>query len=242
MTGASSGIGAATVVALARDGWSVICGARRLDRLEQVVNAGGPNAKAVHLDVTDEASVAALAKGLDRVDLLVNNAGGAKGLRPIVEAKEEEWEWMYNTNVLGTMRMTRALLPLLVASGQGRVINICSIASTMPYAGGGGYNAAKFGQRAVTEALRHELAGQPVTVSQIDPGLVQTEFSLVRFDGDQARADAVYAGVEPLSAEDVAEAIRWVASRPPHVSIDQLWILARDQVGTVKTPLERSTT
>jgi len=188
----------------------------------------------VSLDVTDQASVDALAAGLDRVDLLVNNAGGAKGMGPIAQAQEADWDWMYQTNVLGTMRITRALLPKLVASGAGGVINIVSIASYLTYEGGAGYNAAKFGQSAVTQVLRQELAGQPVTVCQIDPGLVHTEFSLVRFGGDQARADAVYQGITPLSAADVAEAVRWVAAQPPHVNIDRLAILARDQVGLKK--------
>jgi len=234
ITGASSGIGAATAEALAKDGWRVVLGARRLDRLQDIARRCGDQAQAVRLDVTDQASVDQLAAGLDRVDLLVNNAGGAKGVAPMVEANLADWEWMYQTNVMGTLRVTRALLPKLVASGAGGVINIVSIASYIPYEGGAGYNAAKFGQSAITQVLRRELAGQPVTVCQIDPGLVQTEFSLVRFNGDQARADAVYQGITPLSAADVAEAVRWVAARPAHVNIDRLAILARDQVGTKK--------
>jgi len=234
ITGASSGIGAATAKALAGDGWQVVLGARRLDRLAEVADGCGPHARAVPLDVTDQTSVDQLAAGLDRVDLLVNNAGGAKGLAPMAEANLADWEWMYQVNVVGTLRVTRALLPKLVASGAGGVINIVSIAGYIPYEGGAGYNVAKFGQGVITQVLRQELAGQPITVCQIDPGLVKTDFSLVRFGGDKARAEAVYQGITPLSAADVAEAVRWVAARPPHVNIDRLDILARDQVGTKK--------
>jgi NADP-dependent 3-hydroxy acid dehydrogenase YdfG len=201
-----------------------------LDRIEDVARRCGNGALAIGLDVTNQASVDALAAQLDTVDLLVNNAGGAKGLRPIAQADPAEWEWMFAANVLGTVRMVKALLPGLVKSGNGLVINIGSIAAHQPYPGGAGYNAAKFGELALTQVLRQELAGQPVGVSEIDPGMVKTDFSLVRFDGDQARADAVYEGVAALTAADVAEAIRWVAGRPAHVNIDSLAILPRAQV------------
>jgi NADP-dependent 3-hydroxy acid dehydrogenase YdfG len=161
----------------------------------------------------------------------VNNAGGALGLSPIADADEGQWRAMYDTNVLGVLRMTQRLLPALEASGDGQVVTIGSIAGYEPYPGGAGYNAAKFAVRAVMGVLRQELLGRPVRVCEVDPGLVETEFSLVRFAGDAERAAAVYAGVEPLSADDVAECVRWVASRPPHVNIDQLVVLARDQVG-----------
>jgi NADP-dependent 3-hydroxy acid dehydrogenase YdfG len=228
-TGASSGIGAASARALAADGWEVVVGARRVDRLEALAAEIGATAHA--LDVTDTASVDAFVAAVGACRLLVNNAGGALGLGPIAEADEEQWRAMYDTNVLGVLRMTQRLLPALEASGDGQVVTIGSIAGYDPYPGGAGYNAAKFAVRAVMGVLRQELLGRPVRVCEIDPGLVETEFSLVRFAGDAERAAAVYAGVEPLSADDVGECVRWVASRPPHVNIDQLVVLARDQAG-----------
>jgi NADP-dependent 3-hydroxy acid dehydrogenase YdfG len=229
VTGASSGIGAASARALAADGWEVVVGARRVDRLEALAAEIGATAHA--LDVTDTASVDAFVAAVGACRLLVNNAGGALGLGPIAEADEEQWRAMYDTNVLGVLRMTQRLLPALEASGDGQVVTIGSIAGYDPYPGGAGYNAAKFAVRAVMGVLRQELLGRPVRVCEIDPGLVETEFSLVRFAGDAERAAAVYAGVEPLSADDVGECVRWVASRPPHVNIDQLVVLARDQAG-----------
>jgi NADP-dependent 3-hydroxy acid dehydrogenase YdfG len=229
VTGASSGIGAATARALAGDGWDVVAGARRLDRLEALVaEAGG---RAARLDVTDPASVEAFVAGVPSCRLLVNCAGGALGWAPVAEADEDQWRAMYDTNVLGVVRMTRALLPALEASGDGQVVTIGSIAGHEPYPNGAGYNAAKFAVRAVMSALRQELLGRPVRVCEIDPGLVETEFSLVRFGGDTERAAAVYAGLTPLSAADVAECVRWVAARPAHVNVDQMIVLARDQAG-----------
>ena len=229
VTGASSGIGAATARALAADGWDVIVGARRVDRLKALAAEIG--ATAHPLDVTDAASVDAFVASVGDCRLLVNNAGGALGLSPIADADEGQWRTMYDTNVLGVLRMTQRLLPALEASGDGQVVTIGSIAGYEPYPGGAGYNAAKFAVRAVMGVLRQELLGRPVRVCEIDPGMVETEFSLVRFGGDAPRAAAVYAGVEPLSADDVAECVRWVASRPPHVNVDQLVVLARDQAG-----------
>lgn len=229
VTGASSGIGAATARALAADGWDVVVGARRADRLATVAAEIGAAAHA--LDVTDPASVDAFVAALPSCRLLVNNAGGALGLAPVAEADDDHWRTMYETNVLGTVRMVRGLLPALEASGDGQVVTIGSIAGYEPYPGGAGYNAAKFAVRAVMGVLRQELLGRPVRVCEVDPGLVETEFSLVRFGGDADRAAAVYEGVEPLSADDVAECVRWVASRPSHVNVDQLVVLARDQAG-----------
>ena len=229
VTGASSGIGAATARALAADGWDVVVGARRADRLATVAAEIGAAAHA--LDVTDPASVDAFVAAVPSCRLLVNNAGGALGLAPVAEADDDHWRTMYETNVLGTVRMVRALLPALEASGDGQVVTIGSIAGYEPYPGGAGYNAAKFAVRAVMGVLRQELLGRPVRVCEVDPGLVETEFSLVRFGGDADRAAAVYEGVEPLSAGDVAECVRWVASRPSHVNVDQLVVLARDQAG-----------
>jgi NADP-dependent 3-hydroxy acid dehydrogenase YdfG len=229
VTGASSGIGAATARALTADGWDVVVGARRVDRLDALAAEIG--ARGHPLDVTDAASVDAFVSSVGDCRLLVNCAGGALGLSPIAEADEAQWRTMYDTNVLGVLRVTQRLLPALEASGDGQVVTIGSIAGYDPYPGGAGYNAAKFAVRAVMGVLRQELLGRPVRVCEVDPGLVETEFSLVRFGGDAERAAAVYAGVEPLSAEDVAECIRWVAARPSHVNIDQLVVLARDQVG-----------
>lgn len=226
VTGGSAGIGAAAARALANDGWHVVVAARRLDRCETVAEEIG--GVAVELDVTDQVSVDKLAAQLERVDLVVNNAGGAKQLDYLRDASDADWEWMFATNVMGTMRVTRALYPQLKAS-KGLVINIGSVAGTDAYKGGSGYNAAKYGLRGMTRAFRREEAEQGIRVTEIDPGRVKTEFSLNRFAGDKAKADAVYEGKLNLTAEDIAEAIRWVASLPPHVNIDSLNIMPTDQ-------------
>ena len=228
VTGASSGIGAATARALAAVGYEVVLGARRLDRLEALA-AELPGARALHLDVTDTSSVEAFCDQIPSCRVLVNNAGGALGLDPIAKADEEKWRQMWESNVLGTLRMTRALLDKLIASGDGLVITVGSIAAFEPYPGGAGYNAVKAAERAMTDVLRMELLGRPVRVSEIDPGMVETDFSLVRFGGDAARASAVYEGVVPLTADDVAECIAFIATRPSHVDIDQLVVRPRDQ-------------
>jgi NADP-dependent 3-hydroxy acid dehydrogenase YdfG len=229
VTGASSGIGAATARALAASGFEVVFGARRVDLIHALAKDIGNSARAYPLDVTDQASVDTFCEYIHECRLLVNNAGGALGLDPIASADEAKWQAMYDSNVLGVLRMTRALLPRLIASGDGHVVTIGSVAAFEPYAGGAGYNAAKHGTRAVMDVLRLELIGQPVRVSEIDPGLVETEFSLVRFDGDQDRADAVYKGLTPLNADDIAEVVVFVATRPSHVDIDQVVIRPRDQ-------------
>lgn len=239
VTGASSGIGEAAARQLADAGFDVVCAARRLDRLEGLVaEIGG---RAVVCDVTDAASVAGLADAVGpRLAVLVNNAGGAFGLSPVAEADTEQWRRMYDVNVIGLMQSTRALLPALIAYGEGdgagTIINVGSTAGRIAYEGGAGYTAAKHGTKVVTETLRLELFDQPVRVCEIAPGMVRTdEFSLVRFDGDQARADAIYAGVaEPLVAEDVADAITWVATRPAHVNIDEMVIKPRAQAAQHK--------
>jgi NADP-dependent 3-hydroxy acid dehydrogenase YdfG len=227
ITGASSGIGAATARALAGEGYRTILGARRLDRLEALAAETG--GEAIALDVTEPDSVREFAAAVGSCDVLVNNAGGALGLEPIGEADEEKWLQMYESNVMGQMRMTRALLPLLIESGDGHVVGITSIAAIEPYAGGAGYNAAKHAQRATLRVLRQELLGEPVRVTEIAPGMVETEFSLVRFGGDEAAASRVYEGMRPLSAEDVAECIRWALAQPPHVNIDEIIVRPRDQ-------------
>jgi Short-chain alcohol dehydrogenase of unknown specificity len=231
VTGASSGIGAATARRLAAEGFHVVAAARRAERLDELVRdieAAGGRATAQVCDVTSDESVAALAdavRGLPGpVTLLVNNAGGARGLDPIERGSVADWQWMYDVNVLGTLRVTQALLPLLEASGAGTVVVVSSTAGLIVYEGGGGYTAAKHAQTALAETLRLELCGRPIRVVEIDPGMVRTEeFSLVRFGGDAERAAAVYAGVpEPLVAEDVADCIAWCATRPHHVNVDRL--------------------
>ncbi len=232
VTGASSGIGAASARALAAAGFDIVLGARRVDRLRAVADevSGTP----LELDVTDTASVERFAAQVPACDVLVNNAGGAKGLAPVGEAVEEDWRWMYDANVLGTMRVTRALLPRLREAAAGVVVNIGSVAGVEVYAGGAGYTAAKHGLRAVTETLRLELLGTGIRVSEVAPGLVNTEFSLVRL-GDQTAADKVYEGLTPLTAEDVAETITWVATRPPHVSLGYIRITPTDQADSAHT-------
>ena len=227
VTGASAGIGEATAKTLAAQGFHVIAVARRADRIQRLADEIGGTA--VVADVTDGAAVEALAAGLSRVDVLVNNAGGARGLEPVAEANLENWRWMWETNVIGTLRVTRALLPKLIESGNGLIVTVTSIAAMEVYDGGSGYTAAKHAQGALHRTLRGELLGQPVRLTEIAPGAVETEFSLVRFGGDQQRADAVYAGITPLTATDVAEVIGFVASRPPHVNLDQIVIRPRDQ-------------
>ena len=226
ITGGSSGIGAATARRLAAEGFHVIIAARRTDRLEALAKEIG--ATAVTADVTDPADVATLVSTVDflggELTLLVNNAGGARGSEDIAAAKIADWQWMYEVNVLGTVRVTQALLPALERSGAGTVVVLSSTAGLIVYEGGGGYAAAKHAQTAVAETLRLELNGRPIRVVEVDPGMVRTEeFALNRFDGDAAKAAKVYEGVpEPLTAEDIADCIAWCATRPHHVNIDRL--------------------
>jgi NADP-dependent 3-hydroxy acid dehydrogenase YdfG len=227
ITGASAGIGEATARNLAAQGFHVVVVARRADRINAL--AAEIDGTAIVADVTDGAAVDALAAQLKRVDVLVNNAGGAKGLEPVTDADLEHWRWMWETNVLGTLRVTRALLPKLIDSGDGLIVTITSVAAMEVYDGGAGYTSAKHAQGALHRTLRGELLGKPVRLTEIAPGAVETEFSLVRFGGDQQRADAVYAGMTPLVAADIAEVIGFVASRPSHVNIDQIVIRPRDQ-------------
>jgi NADP-dependent 3-hydroxy acid dehydrogenase YdfG len=238
VTGASSGIGAATVRRLRAEGFEVIAGARRRDRLEALAEETG--ARPITLDVTDDASVAKLAELVgESLSVLVSNAGGAFGAEPVATADVADWQAMYDVNVLGTLRVTQALLPALI-SGRGHVVLMGSTAGRVAYEGGGGYTAAKHAIAAMAGTLRLELSGQPVRVTEIAPGMVRTdEFAVVRFGGDQERADSVYAGVaEPLVAEDVAEAIAWIATRPSHVNIDELVIKPRAQAAQHKVHRE----
>jgi NADP-dependent 3-hydroxy acid dehydrogenase YdfG len=234
VTGASSGIGAASARRLAADGFEVICAARRLDRVEAL--AKEIHGRAIRCDVTSAEDVAALAaEAGDKVDLLLNNAGGAFGFEPIAEADLDAWRRMYEVNVIGVAAVTKSLLPALIA-GHGQIIVIGSTAGQVAYEGGGGYVAAKHAVKAVVDTLRLELFDQPVRVSEIAPGMVRSEgFALTRFDGDQAKAEAVYAGVaEPLTSEDIADIVAWVASRPPHVNIDRLTVRPRAQAAQHK--------
>ena len=235
VTGASSGIGAATARALAADGFHVVCAARRRDRIEALAEEIG--GRAVACDVTDAESVAGLAHEVgDTLHVLVNNAGGAFGSDPVESADPDQWRAMYEVNVLGLLRVTQALLPALRAGGDGLVVNMGSTAGRIAYEGGGGYTAAKHGTQVVTETLRLELCGEPIRISEIAPGMVRTdEFAVVRFGGDQAKADAVYAGVpDPLVAEDVAEAVRWIAGLPSHFNVDEMVIRPRAQAAQHK--------
>ena len=235
VTGASSGIGEATARQLAADGFEVVCAARRGDRIEALAaELGG---RAVVCDVTSADDVARLAAEVgDRLDVLVNNAGGALGLAPAADTDVADWRGMFESNVIGTLQVTQALLPALIASGAGTIVNVGSIAGHVAYEGGSGYVAAKHAVAALTQTLRLELVDQPVRVEEIAPGMVRTEeFALTRFGGDQARADAVYAGVsEPLVAQDIAEAIGWMVGRPAHVNIDLLVIKPRIQAAPHK--------
>jgi NADP-dependent 3-hydroxy acid dehydrogenase YdfG len=220
VTGASAGIGEATARLLAAAGYRVALGARRLDRIAALAAELGGEAH--HLDVTQRESVDAFAARYPKVHLLVNNAGGALGLEPLAQAVDEKWRTMWETNVLGLMMMTRACLPALEASGAGHIVNIGSIAGLESYPNGSGYTSAKHGVVAITETLRVELLGKPIRVTEVDPGMVETEFSVVRFDGDVERAKNVYRGLQPLVADDIADIIVWAVTRPPHVNIDHL--------------------
>lgn len=242
ITGASSGFGAATAIAFAKEGSKLLLGARRVDRLEAVAaeakKAGSPAAFVHALDVADTKSVndfvAWARTQTDRLDVLINNAGGAKGLEPVAEGKDGDWEFMMQTNVLGVLRMTRAALPLMVKNPGSYILNIGSVAGRTAYERGAAYCGAKAAELSITRALRLELNGTGVRVGTIDPGMAETEFSLVRFNGDEARAQKVYEGVVPLKAQDVADAILWAASRPPHVCIDELVIKCTDQAEVYK--------
>jgi NADP-dependent 3-hydroxy acid dehydrogenase YdfG len=232
VTGASSGIGEATARRLTAQGWHVVLGARRAELIEKI--AAEIDGTAVPLDVTDAASVGAFVDRIDQARVLVNNAGGAKGLEPVVDADEEHWRWMWETNVLGTLRVTKALLPVLIASGDGHVVTVTSTAAYEAYENGSGYTSAKSAQSVLHRTLRTELLGQPIRLTEIVPGMVETDFSLVRFDGDAQKAAEVYSGVEALTPEDVAEVIGFAVSRPPHVNLDQIVLRPRDQASQVR--------
>lgn len=243
ITGASSGFGAAAARHFGAEGARVLLGARRHDRLQAATaearKAGAATADCHTLDVSSTASVNAFVQWVrthtDKVDVLINNAGGAKGTDKLADAKDEDWEFMFQTNVLGVLRMTRATLPLMVHNPGSTILNVGSIAGRLAYEGGSAYCAAKAGALSITRALRLEINGTGVRVCTVDPGFAETEFALVRFGGDAVKAKKVYEGMTPLSAEDVAETMVWVASRPPHVCIDEMVIKPTDQAAVYKT-------
>jgi NADP-dependent 3-hydroxy acid dehydrogenase YdfG len=242
ITGASSGFGAAAAAAFGALRCNLLLGARRLDRLEATAaaarQAGAPQALFDALDVTKTASVEDFVKWArtktGTVDVLINNAGGAHGLEPVASGRDEDWEATLQTNVLGILRVTRAVLPMIPREAGSSILNIGSVAGRSAYEGGAAYCAAKAGELKITQALRLELNGTGIRIGSIDPGMARTEFGLVRFKGDQGRAEKVYEGVHPLEAEDVAEALAWVATRPPHVNIDEMVIKSVDQAATFK--------
>lgn len=242
ITGASSGFGAAAAVAFAREGSRLLLGARRLDRLNEVAakcrDAGAGAAEVQRLDVASTPSVEAYAQWVKsttgKVDILINNAGGAHGLEPVAHGRDEDWEAMMQINVLGVLRMTRAILPLLHNAKNGYIINIGSVAGRVAYENGAAYCGAKAASLSITRALRLELCGTGIRVGTVDPGMAETEFSMVRFKGDAAKAAKVYEGVQPLTAEDIADTLVWVASRPAHVCIDEMLIKCTDQAAIHK--------
>jgi 3-hydroxy acid dehydrogenase / malonic semialdehyde reductase len=241
ITGASSGFGAAAAVAFGREGARLLLGARRVDRLKDVaahaIEAGAAAAEIQRLDVASTPSVDSFAQWVKttsgKVDVLINNAGGAHGLEPVAEGKDADWEAMFQSNVLGVLRMTRAILPLMQGT-RGSIINIGSIAGHVAYENGAAYCASKAAELSITRALRLELCGTGLRVGTVDPGMAETEFSMVRFKGDATRSAKVYEGVEPLRGEDIADTLVWVASRPPHVCIDELLIKCTDQAAIHK--------
>ncbi|WP_413800693.1 SDR family NAD(P)-dependent oxidoreductase [Streptomyces iranensis] len=244
ITGASSGIGAATARRLAAAGFRVVLAARRKERIEALaaeLTEAGHEAEAFVLDVTDRAVVESFAAGLDRCDVLVNNAGGAVGAETVATADPADWRAMYEVNVVGVLQVTQALLPALTASGDGTIVVLSSTAGHVAYEGGGGYVAAKHGSHAIAATLRLELCGEPVRVIEIAPGMVRTdEFAVNRFRGDESRAAAVYEGVaEPLTADDVADTVEWAVTRPSHVNIDMMVIRPRAQAAQHKVHRER---
>ncbi len=226
ITGASSGIGAATARHLAGAGFRVVLGARRLERLRQVARES--DGEALQLDVTDAGSIGSFLNGVEQlaggVDVLINNAGLALGVSPVEDTPDEDWIGMWEANVLGLLRMTRACIPLLRRAPHGHIVNLASIAAFEVYRGGAGYTATKHAVRAITRTLRLELNGEPIRVTEISPGMVETEFSLVRFKGDEEAATSVYKGVEPLTADDIADCITFAVTRPPRVDIDEMVI------------------
>jgi len=249
ITGASSGFGAAAATAFGQCAAKLLLGARRVDRLETVaahaLKSGAQAAEFQTLDVASTPSVEAFAQWVRsktrQVDILINNAGGAHGLDPVAKGRDEDWEAMMQSNVLGLLRVTRAILPLMEKNPGSTIINIGSIAGQYAYEGGAVYCGAKAAERLITQTLRLELSGTGIRVGSVNPGLAETEFSNVRFRGDAERAKRVYEGTHPLIAQDIAETLVWIATRPPHVNIDELVIKPTDQAAIHKVYRRRPT-
>ncbi len=235
VTGGSAGIGAATTRRLIAAGFDAVIGARRVDRLDELASELKPHVAPLPLDVTDPASIAAFAGAVERAEVVVCNAGGALGLDSVLDGDDEQWRQMWEANVLGVARTVRAFHRHLVASGNGRVVVVTSVAGHQTYPNGGGYTSAKHAAAAVVDTLRLELLGEPVRVIEIAPGLVDTEFATVRFGGDAERAAGTYQGLTPLAADDVADAITWAVTRPPHVTVARLDLFPRDQASARDT-------
>jgi 3-hydroxy acid dehydrogenase/malonic semialdehyde reductase len=238
ITGASSGFGEAAARAFAAQGCRLLLGARRVDRLEKIAAEIRQPGASHALDVSSTASVEKFVEWArsktSKLDVLINNAGGAQGLDTVATGRDEDWETMFQSNVLGLLRVTRAVLPLMVNNPGSSILNIGSIAGHVAYEGGAVYCAAKAGERKITQSLRLELSGTGVRVGSLDPGLAETEFSIVRFKGDAAKAGKVYQGINPLTAGDIAETLVWMAGRPPHVNIDEMIIKPTDQAAIHK--------
>jgi len=243
VTGASSGIGEAIAIGLAEAGFQLAIGARRVNRLEELATRlkkiTGKRPFVGVLDVTSKKSAADFVQQVidtyGNIHVLVNNAGLASGFASVDErADESDWEKMLDTNVMGLLRMTRLCVPHLVASGAGHVVNLGSTAGHNAYAGGAVYCATKFAVRAITGAIREELLGKPVRITSVDPGMVETEFSIIRYHGDEDKAKNVYAGMTPLKAEDIADCVVFATTRPWHVNIDEMIVKPTDQAGAGK--------
>jgi 3-hydroxy acid dehydrogenase / malonic semialdehyde reductase len=239
ITGASSGIGLATARAFAAQGARLILAARRIDRLdaERATLTGAADVHTLQLDVSDHAAVeraiAALPEAWQAIDILVNNAGLSRGLDKLYEGQREDWEEMIDTNVKGLLYVTRAVVPGMVERGSGHIINLGSTAGELPYPGGAVYCASKAAEKSINDGLRQDLLGTPIRVTSIDPGMVETDFSLVRFRGDESRASKVYQGVTPLTPADIADAILWAASRPVHVNIAHVLMTSITQANSI---------
>lgn len=220
VTGASAGIGAATALRLSGEGFHVVLGARRVEKVREIAKRCG--GLALDLDVTDPASVEAFSDAIPELSVLVNNAGLASGMQAVAELEEERARRMWETNVMGLIRVTQAFLPKLEKADPGHIVNISSTAGRESYPGGGGYSATKHAVRALTRTLRLELMGKPIRITDVAPGLVETEFSVVRFDGDVGQAKKPYDGITPLVAEDIADCVAWAVTRPAHVNVDEI--------------------
>ncbi|HVC38742.1 MAG TPA: SDR family oxidoreductase [Candidatus Dormibacteraeota bacterium] len=232
VTGASAGIGEAIARRLAREGYRLLLGARREEPIRKL--AAELEAVGAVLDVSDEASVSSFCRLAEGAQLLVNNAGGARGADRIADSDSAQWRWMWEVNVLGLMQVTRGLLPELERSGRGHIVNISSTAGLEVYEGGAGYTGAKHAVHAISQTLRLELSGRSIRVTEVSPGMVETEFSLNRYGGDHERAQSVYRGVTPLTGADIADVVAFAVTRPAHVNVDQIVVRPLQQASAYK--------